>query len=510
MDSDASAESVHIRGLAFFAGFGFAAGFGLIFALERVGAPDQLVTALGPLLALATLAVIGAAARAPNIMDFLTARRAMPAIYSGLAFAAVALGLLFCLGSGAAEGHALPWRGAIVGIVAAALLAGPRWRFENASALSDVLASYFPSAPTRALFAIAAAAAGFATAIAGFALAAKTLQVALNIGPAAAVALCAFALAISIAPGGLKSVLWSDAASGGGALLVLSLAAALSIHDTAEPTARISAFTAAVEASEGSGVAAEIAAAFATAALFAFAPSALATASTREAARAGSLGLLFLAIGAVLYATAADAPIVRPSQRAMAATVAWLPAMALARAGILAVSRAGGLDLSRARARLAVLASRRIALTRASGLAATALCAFVALREGAEPDRALYVAFAIVVAFIAPALLLTLVSGRSSRSALAALGAAAVVAMLYVLSYGAPTDGSGLLAAALLAGALGAIAGLGAILTFSSPEFARPARSDPFVDLPLDAAPAPVTPEASRAQSDASARRQPR
>ena len=47
-----------IDGLATFSAAAFLTGMGLIAALERVGAPDRLVEALGPLIALVGLVVI--------------------------------------------------------------------------------------------------------------------------------------------------------------------------------------------------------------------------------------------------------------------------------------------------------------------------------------------------------------------------------------------------------------------------------------------------------------------
>ena len=71
-------------GLAVFAGAAFALGLGLIAALERVGAPDGFVEALGPLLAFVGLCVVGIATRAPSLPDFLAARRSTPRSMAGL------------------------------------------------------------------------------------------------------------------------------------------------------------------------------------------------------------------------------------------------------------------------------------------------------------------------------------------------------------------------------------------------------------------------------------------
>jgi len=79
-----------IDGLAIFAAAAFALGLGLIAALERVGAPDGFVEALGPALALIGLGAIGVFTRASSLPEFLAAGRAVPSFYGGLAFAAVA------------------------------------------------------------------------------------------------------------------------------------------------------------------------------------------------------------------------------------------------------------------------------------------------------------------------------------------------------------------------------------------------------------------------------------
>jgi len=80
-------ERTKIDGQAVFAGVAYLMGVGLIFLLERLGAPDGLVRALGPLFALAGLALLGVLTRSTRVPAFFTADRAVPAPYAGLAFA---------------------------------------------------------------------------------------------------------------------------------------------------------------------------------------------------------------------------------------------------------------------------------------------------------------------------------------------------------------------------------------------------------------------------------------
>ena len=96
---------------AAFAAAAFALALAAIFALERVGAPDRLVAALGPLSALIGIAGIGVLSRAKTLLDFLVARRAAPPLYAGLAIAAPIGGFALAFSGAAADPSRLPWRG---------------------------------------------------------------------------------------------------------------------------------------------------------------------------------------------------------------------------------------------------------------------------------------------------------------------------------------------------------------------------------------------------------------
>src|SRR5271154_3565771 len=117
MYADPQHERDRIDGLTTFAAAAFLTGMGLVAALARVGAPDRLVEALGPLIALVGLAIIGVLMRTARLSDFLAAGRAIPAPYGGLAFAATAAGLVLALQGGGNERSALPLPAAALGVL---------------------------------------------------------------------------------------------------------------------------------------------------------------------------------------------------------------------------------------------------------------------------------------------------------------------------------------------------------------------------------------------------------
>ena len=113
-----------IDGLATFAAAAFLTALGLVAALARVGAPDRVVAALGPLIAVMGLVILGLLNRTARLGDFLAARRSVPPFYAGMALAATTAGLALTFGSDAETAFA-PWPAAAAGLVGAALIVGP-------------------------------------------------------------------------------------------------------------------------------------------------------------------------------------------------------------------------------------------------------------------------------------------------------------------------------------------------------------------------------------------------
>jgi hypothetical protein len=490
------ANRERIDGLALFSAAAFGLGLCLIAALERVGAPDGFVEALGPLFALLGICVIGVLTRASSLPEFLAARRAVPSLYGGLAFAAVAAGLTTAIAAQPDSAVPTPWLGIAIGLGAAALIVAPGWRAENASSLGDVLATRFPSRATRIAFAVILLVSGLLTAIAGFDLASNTLVVSMGVSRRAAEALVMLALTFSVVPGGVKGASWSDAASAGGALLIVAIGAAVALAKTPDPLQPLTAgLGAALAASRpgagGPSIIAEVAAALSVAGFFIFAPPAIAAGSATQARRTGYAGILIgivgLALGAVAlpYVGASEAGQTRTAA-ALVATATWLPALVLARAGVLGAARAiGGLDLATAYSRLTVLSSRRIAWIRLAMIGVIAICPFAVGAPRLADGRALYLALAIGLAFLAPSLLLGWIWRAPTGSALFALAVAAAGSV----PIGPPPRGAALLVNALIIGAASFLAGGAFALIFPGRrKRGRALLSDPFVEVPFDAA----------------------
>jgi hypothetical protein len=497
MVSASPAEHEQAHGLAIFATATFLLGMGLIVVLERVGAPAGFVQALGPLLALLGLSVIGVLTRAPNLLDFLAARRSAPTFYGGLAFAATAAGLVTAMGSETGSLAALPWPGVAVGLAGGALLVAPALRGAKASALADVLATAFPASPTRVVLALAFGAAGLLTAIAGFGLATDNLIGAIGSDRRFAEALVLLALTLSIVPGGLKGLLWGDAASGGGALLIAAVGAGVAFLNDPSALAPLAALAKAgwPEPAPGgpdSPIWDQVATAVAIAGFFALTPPAIGARAVGQARRVGFAGLVFAAAGLALAAVALPyfgALRGGPSRTAVGliGAATCLPAFALARAGVLGATRAGGIDLATAHSRLAVLSSRRIALNRLGMLATIALCPWGAELRFLNSGRAVVLALAIGLAFVMPCLLLALMARPPARAAATALGVGFVVAVSRFALIDSTLRGPQLLVGSLIVAAASFVAGAAVTLIF--PGAGSPARrplADPFVDIPLD------------------------
>ncbi len=451
-------------------------GFAAMFALERVGAPDALVVALGPLLGLVGLMAVGALTRARTLLDFLSARRAAPAALAGLALAATVGG--FALGFAATdEGGEAPWRGFGVGVAVAALLVAPRWRRAQASAFADVFATRFPAPFARVGLSIVLAGSGLSLAAAGLGFAALTLESALRISPVAALALGAATLFLSLAPGGLSSLIWCDAATAAAGLLTLGLLAALSFDGDFDRITQI--WEAFAQGAQAPWVA-EVAAGCAAAAMFAFCQPAFAVASPGAARRAGAAALGWLSLGGLAAAALGGLGLMRPSHAGLASLLACLPALSLARAGLYAASRPAGFNVRRADDRLWVLASRRMAGVRA-GIAFGAMAAAALAQASPRPTAPFLLGVSIWLAFGAPSSVLAMLPGRRSAPAIAALATSVAAASVgRLLGFGSAA--SELLVGALGAGAAGLAAGL-SVYTLIGEEAAAPA-ADPFVDLP--------------------------
>ena len=489
-------ERDRIDGLATFSAAAFLTGMGLVAALARVGAPDRLVEALGPLIALFGLAVIGALTRSSRLADFLAARRAIPAVYGGLAFAATAAGLVLTLQTGPGGRSPLPGVDVALGLALAALIVGPLVRAANASAVSDVLATRFAAA--RWPLALALWTTSLLVAIAGLDAAVDIVVAHLGQSRHAGEIIVAVALAMTVVPGGLKGLLWSDAASAGGALAIAAIGAGLAWIGSAQaplPALGTDWLAAPQAPVDAAALLFNVAAALSVGVFFVFASPAIG-APPGEARRAGLFGLFFAVVGLALGASglAAFWPDGAASGRspiasALVGAATWLPSLALARAGVLGAARAVGVDLVTAYGHLAVLASARIARTRLMMLAVIALAALASDTRFAGASRAIVLALALNLALVAPSFVLAAASRWRWPAAAAALAAGLATLVKLLAGAGLGAGSHEILIDALIAGAAALIAGAaaGAAAAWAMGAQRRGARADPFSDLPFEA-----------------------
>ena len=219
--------------------FGFAAAAmlviaGILLLLDRAGAPGRLVVALGPLCALAALAVIGVAMRTMLVSQFYAAGRRVPVAYGGLGLAGLAMALALPL---LPQPVTLP-RLAVLGgglgggLLVAAFVSGPLLRKSGAFSVAGLLGARFPGLAFRlASLALVVAIAGL-VALAGLALANESLMLASGFARWPCAILLGLAVALLILPGGFSGVVWASAAGacGLGGALAISLGLAGAQH----------------------------------------------------------------------------------------------------------------------------------------------------------------------------------------------------------------------------------------------------------------------------------------
>jgi Na+/proline symporter len=495
MQNERERERAKIDGRAAFAGAAYLIGVGLIYLLARVGAPDGLVRALGPLFALAGVVLIGALTRSTRVPAFFTADRAMPAPYAGLAFAAIAAGFVLCLDIPGPS--PLPLAGVAAGLCLNAVVVAPRLRATMASAPSDLLATRFPSLPLRWLLAALQLAIGALVAAAGFAAATGAIVALFEPARGAAATIVAVAVIFVTASGGVAGLLWGAAASAGMmlAILVLPIAAHFLMGAAPAPSGADLANAALVslwgDSETGDSRMRFLVAAasgLAVAGLAPFTTAAIVSSGERQALRAGAYGLFFAALIAlaVFFDLALRTALMGPLSNGLSASATLLAALILASAGVHSAARAWGLNMAGRLRRYAPLASQRLARSRAAMIAIVGLCAIASVRVPFHPMTALAAAAALSLALGTPLIALALFSRAASPHAIAGVLASSATAVILCLAERRLPDWGGMLVGALASGAAGFVVGwvAGAFSRRASEPLA--ARHDLFIDAPLD------------------------
>jgi Na+(H+)/acetate symporter ActP len=489
-------ERAKIDGRASFAGAAYLMGVGLIFLLGRVGAPDRLVQALGPLFALSAVALLGVLTRSTRVPTFFIADRAIPAPYGGLAFAAFAAGLVLCLG----PDSPMPFAGVAIGLGLSGWIVGPLLRASGASALSDLLATRFPNPLLKAVFAGLLLAIGVFVAAAGFEASIDAFIKLFALSRVATEAIVAALVVMMIAPGGLAGLLWAGAACAGVLLIVLALpivahfltgdaAIGAGLRDAGIwRDALAETWTVQGVDDPAKNTLLVLTSAIAIAALPPLTSPSIASFREGQALRAGALGVAFA--GLIGFATFVDFVVwpspAGPMSKGLTASAFLLCALSLCCAGVLSAARARGTNAGGAYGRYMPLASQRLARSRALMLAIVLLCAGMAYRLTFDPKGAIVVASALSLSLIAPALVLALWSRASAAHAIACVVVSVGTAVALGVLEGRIPNGDRLLIGALCAGAAGFAAGWVASIFSSTERNPSPARRDIFVDAPFD------------------------
>ena len=458
---------------------------------------------MGPFLALAGVALLGALARSSRVPAFFAADRAVPAPYGGLAFAAMTAGLALCLDL--PHEPPLPFIGVVAGLCLNSLVVAPLLRASKASGLADLLATRFPNPMLRIYLAALQVAIGALIAAAGFATATERIVALFDSSRSVAATMAAFMVAFLVVPGGLAGLMWGGAASAGAILIILALPIAWNFAAGTPTDAALSGVSGLV----GQFLAPiwrhslgdpkinflfALATGLAIATLPPFMSSAIASPGERSAVRAGGLGLLFAI--AIALAAAFDLGLPAawsgPMASGFEATAGFMAALALTAAGVLSAARAWGMKMTRRpQDRYAPLASQRLARSRVAMIVVIAACAAFTARQPLHPQMTLAVAGALSLGCVAPLIALALLSRPSNAQGLAAASTALATVLLLVVAERlgdgwAKLEAGRMLVGALASAAAGFIAGWAAGVFSPRANEPPPARHDLFVDAPLD------------------------
>src|SRR5574337_671720 len=403
----AESRSSRTDGLALFATAVFGLGVATTVALARVGAPDGLVLAVGPVLTLAGSLVVGVGAQTAELASFLVARRALRPVYGALNVAAVSAGLALCLDPDLALASDPAWFGVAAGLPIAVMGFQPVIRAFGATSAGDVIATRFGGSPAHVISALAIWAAAALTALAGYrgaVVAVEALATPDRGWAGAIVALVALGWALG----------WS------GETLQPALAQAgdfdlLSVD----------------------GFAAFLAAPLALGFFFAFEPPAVASRTALDAVKAGFFGAaLCLALAAATISSASPfrIEVILSSANAVQTTLvgaAVVAAMlALARVAAQSSSRALGLNLAAPPKPFPPLASVRLARMRAAQLALVIACVAGDRMDLLDSKSALLLAMAASLAATAPLVALAFIRRVGSLAASGAAAAGLALALL--------------------------------------------------------------------------------
>jgi len=209
-----------------------AAGVVLLLIFEQLGVRDASLKTAMVAISVVLFATIGAGAYTGRIREFLFSGRRVPAIYNGVALAVVALGAagitglagvlflagfdMLCIGVGI-----------VAGLSASVMLLAPYLRKFGAPTIPSYLGQRFESGPLRLLAATVCVLPLMLLAIAEIKIGMMSVMWLLPLSPEAAGGLIGLVLALTVLPGGVRSISWSGAAQAMAVLIAILLPAAI-------------------------------------------------------------------------------------------------------------------------------------------------------------------------------------------------------------------------------------------------------------------------------------------
>jgi hypothetical protein len=456
-----------IHSLAIAAAVLLAAGVVTILALDRIGAPEGLVGAVGPIIVLTGAVVVGLARPNADVGAFLAAGRSVPALYAGLAITAIVAGMVLCLYGGAPAYSDPPPLGLAAGVALGGIVLGPLLRGAGVTAPRDQIAARFSVSLATVAGGIAAWTSGALTALAGYRVAVDVILALLPASRPWAETIVGAAIFLIVAPGGLAGVIWVGAASGGALAIVLAAAFGFSWTGSATSLDSVAGlFPAPLLPDSRPTVAGFIASALAAAAFLAAQPAVLAGRDRVSSVRAGVTGwglcaLVAAAALSVLPALSPDASggAWAAAQQSLVGAAMLAAALALAGAGAYGTCRAVGRGIDTPHRLFPTPASVRLARMRGAVLALLVLCAVGDSHGVPDPRNALVLAMAVALAVMAPLLALAAIGRVGPLSASVAALVAVATGVARASAVGWPASAAETFQQALLAAAAAFVAG---------------------------------------------------
>jgi cation/acetate symporter len=195
----------------------FLFAYGFVALLDRVGAPERLISVISPYFTIIALAAIGFLLHSMRVSFYYAAGRTVPACYAGFANAAIIIGLAlpFVARLTSDPPPIGAFAGFLIGVAGLAWLAGPILRKTGAFSVSDLLGARFSHLAPKLGIVAATAVSSALVALAGYQTAVDALTSFTQTGRVFGAFVIGAAILMIAGPGGLTGVVWAASAAAG-------------------------------------------------------------------------------------------------------------------------------------------------------------------------------------------------------------------------------------------------------------------------------------------------------